>query len=91
MVLISKKRLVFLIGFPQAPTRAPLGGYGGPRGVEINKSLKIMLYINSRVFKSEDHKNDVIFAFEINSDPLRVHPGVIIGGGAETYIPQKLM
>ena len=50
-----------------------------------------MLYINSRVFKSEDNKNDVIFAFEINSDPLRVHPGVIIGGGAETYIPQKLM
>ena len=40
-----------------------------------------MLYINSRVFKSEDNKNDVIFAFEINSDPLRVHPGVIIGGG----------
>ena len=50
-----------------------------------------MLYINSRVFKSEDNKTDVIFAFEINSDPLRVHPGVIIGGGAETYIPQKLM
>ena len=88
MVLISKKRLVFLIGYPQAPTRAPLGAR---EGVEINKPLKIMLYINSMVFKSEDNKNDVIFAFEINSDPLRVHPGVIIGGGAETYIPQKLM
>ena len=50
-----------------------------------------MLYINSRVFKSEDIKNDVIFAFEINSDPLRAHPGVIIGGGAETYVPQNLM
>ena len=43
------------------------------------------------VFKSEDIKNDVIFGFGINSGPLRVHPGVIIGGGAETYIPQKLM
>ena len=89
MVLISKKRLVFLIGYPQAPTRAPLGGQGG--GVEINKPLKIMLYINARVFRSEDIKNDVIFGFGINSGPLRVHPGVIIGGGAETYIPQKLM
>ena len=81
MVLISKKRLVFLIGYPQAPTRAPLGGQGG---VEINKPLKIMLYINARVFRSEDIKNDVIFGFGINSGPLRVHPlhpGVIIGGG----------
>ena len=85
MVLISKKRLVFLIGYPQAPTRTPLGGQGG--GVEINKSLKIMLYINARVFRSEDIKNDVIFGF----GPLGVHPGVIIGGGAETYMPQKLM
>ena len=47
----------------------------------MNKPLKIMLYINSRVFKSEDIKNDFIFAFGIDSDPLRVYPGVVIGGG----------
>ena len=78
MVLISKKRLVFL-RIPSGPYKGALRGPGG--GGEINKSLKIMLYINARVFRSEDIKNDVIFGFGINSGPLRVHPGVIIGGG----------
>ena len=77
MMLISKMRSVFVLGYPQTPTRVPLGELRGARGVEINKSLKIMLYINARVFRSEDIKNDVIFGF----GPLGVHPGVIIGGG----------
>ena len=50
-----------------------------------------MCYINSRVFKSEDFKNEVNFAFRINLDPPKVHLEVIIGGEAVTYIPQKIM
>ena len=49
MMLISKMRSVFVLGYPQTPTRVPLGELRGARGVEINKPLKIMLYINSRV------------------------------------------
>ena len=82
-------KFVFLLGYPQAPTRSPLGKLWGARGgVEINKQLKIVLYINSRVFKSEDIMKEVSFAFRINSDPPRAGLGVIIVGdpdrGAET-------
>ena len=65
MVLISNMRLVCLIGYLQTPTSAPLGEAMPAMGAgvdEINKPLKIMLFINSKVFKSEDIKNKVSFA-----------------------------
>ena len=41
MILISKMRSVFVLGYPQTPTRVPLGELRGARGVEINKPQKI--------------------------------------------------
>ena len=41
MMLISKMRSVFVLGYPQTPTRVPLGELRGARGVEINKPQKI--------------------------------------------------
>ena len=69
MVLISKMRLVCLIGYPRALKRLLLGGLWGAKGVEINKPLKIMLYINSRAVNGADFKNEIGFPFRITSDP----------------------
>ena len=43
MMLISKMRSVFVLGYPQTPTRVPLGELRGARGVEINKPQKIIV------------------------------------------------
>ena len=51
-----------------------------------------MCYINSRVFKSEDFKYEVIFAFRIHSDPPMERQRGIIGGRkkkADKFAPQK--
>ena len=42
MMLISKMRSVFVLGYNHTPTRAPLGGIRGARGVKTNTPLKIM-------------------------------------------------
>ena len=57
IMLISKMRSVFVLGYPQIPTRAPLGGIRGAKGVKINKPQKIMWYINSRASNDADFKN----------------------------------
>ena len=71
MMLISKMRSVFVLGYHQKPTRAPLGGIRGARGVKTNTPLKIMWYINSRVFNSWDFKNEISFPHRIPLEPPR--------------------
>ena len=63
-------RSVFLLGYPQTPTRASPGELGGGEGVaDTYTQQKTMKYINSGVPNSRDFKNEVSFPFRIHSRP----------------------
>ena len=95
MVGNSKMRSIFLLGYPQTPTRASLGELGGGRGTETYTAQMIMWYINSGVMYSRDFKTKISFPLRIPSDPNKGVAGGARGGagpqGAETYIQQKIM
>ena len=81
-------RSVFLLGYPQTPTRASPGELGGGEGVaDTYTQQKTMKYINSGVPNSRDFKNEVSFPFRIPSHPNKgVARGALGDGrGAETY------
>ena len=58
MVGISKIGSVFLLGYPQTLTKAPVGR--GGRAIVIYKF---------KIFEGEDFKNEIIFTFRITADP----------------------
>ena len=85
---------IFLLGYPQTPTRASPGELMGGRGAETYTQQKIMWYIKSGVFNSRDFENEISFPLRIPPHtPTRASPGELWGGGrgADTYTQQKII